>query len=243
VRVTRLAAWEALPGGAAGWGRLLDTSATRVPFLTWHWQTTWWEHFGQPGALRLFVVEEGNGEPVGLLPLMRSGEGTLQFVGGVDVSDYLDLLARPGREEEVWKALLPALAEDEWERVDLHSLPAGSPTLTLLPPLARAQGFEVGVEREERCPLIDLPGDWETYLAGLGGKDRHELRRKLRRCAETYPGARASLATEAALPAALDAFFLLHRRSTAGKARFMNERMEAFFRTAASAFAGEGGDG
>ncbi len=30
-----------------------------------------------------------------------------------------------------------------------------------------------------------LPGDWETYLAGIVKKQRHEIRRKMRR-AENY---------------------------------------------------------
>lgn len=240
MRVSLLTEWEAWPGGAAAWDRLLTAAAINVPFLTWQWQTIWWQHFGRPGALRLFVVEEGAGEPVGVLPLMTVEEGVLQFIGGVDISDYLDVIACRGREEEVWKALLSALGDDRWARLDLHCLPAGSPTLSLLPSLARAQGLQVRVEREERCPLLDLPADWEAYLAGLDGKARHELRRKLRRCERTYPGARARLVTEAELRTALDTFFVLHRKSLGGKARFMDERMEAFFRTAASEFAKQG---
>ena len=237
MRVTLLTNWEDWPGGADAWDRLLGASAVNVPFLTWQWHTIWWQHFGPPGSLRLFVVEEGSGEPVGVLPLMAVGEGVLRFVGGVDISDYLDIVSRRGREEEVWKALLAALGERQWGSLDLHCLPADSPTIPLLPALTAAQGLRVRVEREERCPILDLPADWETYLAGLDAKARHELRRKLRRCERTHPDARARLVTEAEISAALDTFFVLHRKSSAGKARFMDERMEAFFRTAASEFA------
>lgn len=238
--VTLLTNWEAWRGGAEEWNRLLTSSVVNVPFLTWQWQTIWGEHFCPPRNLRLFVVEDGSGEPVAVLPLMVVGEGMLQFVGGVDISDYLDIIVCRGREEEAWKALLAALAEGDWAALDLHSIPSLSPTLNLLPSLARAHGFRVSVEREERCPLLDLPADWEAYLAGLDSKARHELRRKLRRCEQSYPGARIRLVTETELPAALDAFFVLHRKSSTGKARFMDGRMEAFFRTAAAAFAQRG---
>ena len=46
--------------------------------------------------------------------------------------------------------------------------------------------------------------------------------------------------TMEALEARLPAFFALHRRSHAGKARFMDARMEGFFRTAVGALAARG---
>lgn len=241
MRVERLSAWGAGGLDATVWNGLLARSATDVPFLTWQWQTAWWEAFGD-GPLELLAVRQGGGELVGLLPLHGfpvGGRDVLRLVGGVDVSDYLDLIAVRGREEEVWKALLPALLDRRWDLLDLHCLPAASPTLQLLPGLARAWGFDCEVEREERCPVLELPASWEAYLARLPGKDRHELRRKLRRLEER--GARASAHTNPpAVAAVLDTFFGLHRKSKAGKARFMDARMERFFRTVAQAFAGAG---
>jgi CelD/BcsL family acetyltransferase involved in cellulose biosynthesis len=39
----------------------------------------------------------------------------------------------------------------------------------------------VTVTQQEVCPVIDLPNDWEAYLSALDKKNRHELRRKIRR--------------------------------------------------------------
>ena len=47
--------------------------------------------------------------------------------------------------------------------------------------LAAERGWQSWSEVEETCPALALPADWETYLAGLDKKDRHELRRKLRK--------------------------------------------------------------
>ena len=69
--------------------------------------------------------------------------------------------------------------------MDLHGLAAGSPTLTLLPALAGERGLEVRVDREAVCPQLDLPSTWDEYLAQLGKKNRHELRRKMRRLHNT----------------------------------------------------------
>ena len=167
-------------------------------------------------------------------PLMQSAEAGKRcrcFIGGLDVSDYFDLLARSGREAEFLTAFLDHLAEDaEWDVVDLHSVPAGSPTLTLLPELARSRGYAVAVSQEEVCPIVDLPATWDAYLDSLGKKDRHELRRKLRRLqAET--SWRWQTITEAGeLPAAVDDFFELHARSGVDKAGFWDEARRAFFR-------------
>jgi CelD/BcsL family acetyltransferase involved in cellulose biosynthesis len=145
------------------------------------------------------------------------------------VADYLDLIAVAGREEEVWKALLPALAEDPGRSLDLRPIPAASPTPGLLASLAESAGLTARVAAEERCPVIELPGSWDAYLAGLSGKDRHELRRKLRRAEAGRPRVEVAR-TPAAMAALMDGFLALHRRSKVGKARFMDEAMEVFFR-------------
>jgi CelD/BcsL family acetyltransferase involved in cellulose biosynthesis len=241
MKVDRLPAWGALGLDEAGWNRLLARSHTRVPFLTWQFQTAWWQAFGT-GGLCLVGVRDAAAEWIGIVPLYETdtAEGPLlRLVGGVDVADYLDLVAAAGHEEGVWKAALGALPELATRALDLRPVPAASPTAALLPGLAEAAGLPCRVEREERCPVIELPDSWEAYLASLSGKDRHELRRKLRRAEGA--GARVEVARSAAGVAALmDGFVALHRKSKVGKARFMDEGMERFFRGVATALAGAG---
>lgn len=239
MRVERLPAWEAL--GAATWHRLLEASATRVPFLSWAFQTLWWRFWGV-GDLWLVGVQDGSGEWVAALPLhlVETVHGpVLRLVGGTELADYLDALVRRGREEEAWKAVLGALARWEAPALDLRPVPAGSPTVRHLPELTPAAGLTCRVEVEERCPVVTLPGSWDAYLAQLAGKDRHELRRKLRRAESARPRVEATR-TAAGVAAAFDTFLALHRKSSAGKARFMDARMEAFFRALAAALAAEG---
>ena len=113
MRVERFSDWDSLGIGEAGWNRLVERCRAPVPFATWQFQTTWYRAFA-PGPLNLLAVQDGAGEWVGLLPLYEtsSPDGpVLRLVGGTDVADYLDLIAVAGREEEVWKALLPVLAD------------------------------------------------------------------------------------------------------------------------------------
>ena len=225
--------------GAGAWQALHARTRLRSPFLTWTWQSHWAEFFTEGRRLEVWQVTDAGGL-VALLPLYEAAPGTFRLLGGTDVSDYLDLIAEDGREEEAWAALLAARAASTavW---DLHAVPAASPTVTALPSLAAAAGLRAVAAVEERCPVLSLPDSWDAYLARLTGKQRHELTRKMRRLEREAPDARVtSLDDPAALAARFDDFLDLHRRSRTGKARFMDARMAAFFRTAVVALAGLG---
>jgi CelD/BcsL family acetyltransferase involved in cellulose biosynthesis len=241
MRVEHFTDWGETGLGAAGWDRLVAGSRFPVPFLGWQFQTTWWRAFG-PKTLHLLGVQDGAGDWAGALPLFETTgpEGpVLRLVGGTDVADYLDLVALAGREEEVWKALLPVLIDLPVPRLDLRPVPAVSPTALLLPLLAGASGFVCRRELEDRCPVVELPASWDAYLATLGSKDRHELRRKLRRVEAAAPRVEVAR-TPAEVSPAMDEFLLLHRKSKVGKAKFMDESMEVFFRDIGTRFAEAG---
>lgn len=223
--------------GTPAWGDLLARAADAVPFLSWPWQTLWWEAFADERKLQILRVSDPSDGTVGLLPLYEKVPGIWQLIGGAEVSDYLDVIAVRGREEEVWSALLQHRSSESsvW---DLHCLRAASPTVSLLPALASTCGLAAVAQREERCPVVALPDSWDNYLARLPGKDRHELRRKRRRLERQWPQARVtSHASPEGLDAAMTAFLTLHRKSKTGKARFMDPRMEGFFRRVTSALA------
>jgi CelD/BcsL family acetyltransferase involved in cellulose biosynthesis len=226
--------------GPDAWDRLHAASGLGVPFLSWTWQSEWLRAFAADRRLELRRVTDRDGGLLALLPLVEESPGRLALVGGAEVSDYLDLLAVRGREEEAWTALLGARAasRDQWV---LHAVPAASPTIAVLPTVARACGLAVTARVEERCPVLDLPPTWDAYWEGLPGKHRHELGRKARRLAREAPGARASVAsTPGDVAARLGDFLRLHRASRTGKAKFMDATMEGFFRATLGALAARG---
>src|SRR5262245_26861954 len=226
--------------GESAWNGLLDRAGSPSVFLTWTWQTEWARAFVEDRAMQILAVTAGDGSLQGLLPLYEESPEQLRILGGVDVSDYLDVIAPAGAEEEVWQALLQhrAAQRAEW---DLHAIRAASPTVSLLPPLAPSWGLRALAEVEERCPVLALPATWDEYLARLSGKDRHELKRKMRRLERELPGvAVRSHAGAAGWDQALDRFLVLHRLSKVGKARFMDDRMERFFHDVTLALAERG---
>jgi len=222
------------------WNSLLDRSAAPSVFLTWTWQTEWARAFAPDHVLQILAVRGRDGGLAGVLPLYEDGPERLRILGGVDVSDYLDVIAPAGSEEDVWQTLLQHRAAQriEW---DLHAVRAASPTAEILSRLAPSSGLRAVAEVEEHCPVLALPATWDEYLARLSGKDRHELKRKMRRLERELPAVVVrSHATAEGWDEALGRFLRLHRLSKVGKARFMDERMQRFFRDVTLALARRG---
>ena len=230
--LTDAAAFETL---GEEWSALLTTSSTDTPFLTPQWQAASWATLGA-GELRLLAARDDDGRLVGIAPLCRDsasrGPRTLSLAGGVEVSDYLDVVVQRDAEDAVYAAFTETLAEmaSEWDRLLLTNVPQGSSTLTRLAALAREQGWSADEAVEDVCPVIALPPTWDAYLDTLGKHQRHEVRRKLRRMEAEANYAVERFTGEQALGEALEQFFVLHRLSHTDKARFMDEQMARFFR-------------
>jgi CelD/BcsL family acetyltransferase involved in cellulose biosynthesis len=68
-----------------------------------------------------------------------------------------------------------------YHHIEFCNIPEDSLSYTALPQHLEGCGFKTTLEREDVCPIIPLPADWTAYLTQLDKKNRHELRRKLRR--------------------------------------------------------------
>jgi len=143
------------------------------------------------------------------------------FMAATYHADYATVLAAPQDLADVAAALVDSLAiaaDDQragqpWDVIDLRRFRDDDPALTALEAAfsARAAGhcWSVTREHEDVCPVTVFPqGDWEAFLGSLGKKDRHEIRRKMRR-AEASGEIRFSLAALDA--ASVDVFIELHQ--------------------------------
>lgn len=219
----------------AAWNPLLARSCSNTLFLTWEWQTTWWHCLGK-GDLLLLAWYDAD-ELVAIAPLYRKvlpdGSQLVGTIGCVEVSDYLDLIIAEGREEAVYRSLLDWLAGPDapaWDAIELCNLPQSSATHRLLPQLAAELGMTGTTTLEDVCPVIELPGDFETYLQErLSKKQRHEVRRKARRIQEEARVSWYAVNGIDDIHPETDAFIRLHRLSTHEKHSFMTPEMQAFF--------------
>jgi CelD/BcsL family acetyltransferase involved in cellulose biosynthesis len=183
---------ESFDSLAEEWNHLLSQSASHVPFLRHEYLSAWWHTLGggewPHGELYTVTARHDQGDLCGIAPLFlttnREGEAALMLLGSIEISDYLDVIARPQDLGDFLNLLLEHLSGPEapaWQVLDLYNLLEGSPTLPALEAAARRCGWRFSQERLQHCPYIPLPGDWEAYLGGIDKKQRHEIRRKIRR--------------------------------------------------------------
>lgn len=220
------------------WNALLRQSVTDVIFLTWEWQSTWWEIY-RAGELFVVEVRTDEGKLVGIAPWFvqhADGERVLRTIGCVDVTDYVDMIVDKQAVSSVQIALAGCLADNQvrYDRVNLCNIPEASPTYHFMPDLLRQRGFDSDLVLQEVCPVIHLPSDWEDYLSMLDKKQRHELRRKVRRAeseshiAYEVFGNRADELSEVML----DEFLGLMAASQPAKAEFLANDANRRFLTA-----------
>lgn len=247
------------------WSALCESAAAGGLFLTPEWLVPWWLSFGGGRTLQLLCLRERpGGALVGLLPLFSERVALggvevrrLAFLGdGETGCDYLDLLAAPGREGEVFAAALRALGALEWELCDLDGLwreAATASALAMRFPEGRAvraadtelgPGAEVVRDGALRfvCPYVSTVGHtWGEYLAG------HPRRENLRRREKwllKQPGAAIDVARGGDdSPRALERFFALHAarwESDGGSSGVSGDAGHAFHRLAVAELAARG---
>ena len=203
-------------------------SSVNTLFLTPQWQEIWWDTFGDGRGMAGFYVRQPEGI-TGIASLWRR-DSTISLMGTTETFDYNDFMVRPGYESDFFDTLLRSLEDEGCDTLELFSLVENSPTLQHLPELARQRGYAVDVSEEDVTPGLDLPRSWDDYLAGLTKKNRHELRRKLRRL-DTVENWRWYYLDDAdQVSQRMDDFFELMAQSDPEKAQYMTPQREQFFR-------------
>lgn len=221
------------------WQELLGHSPVNNLYITPVWQELWWNAFQDGRSLAGFYLTDDGGAVTAIASLSRS-EDHYSLVGNSDTFDYNDFIVAAGKEAVFYPALLDTISANGATRLDLFSISEESPTLAILPDLARARGYAVDVAEEDVAPRIVLADTWDEYLAGLSKKDRHELRRKLRRLDSQGNWRWYCVSDPAEAAERMDTFVDLMRRSDPAKAEFLTPEREAFFRSMVEATATEG---
>ncbi len=200
------------------------------------WLKVWWQDLGAKAELYLGAVRQGE-KIIGIAPLMVR-DGIASLLGSVDVCDYLDFVVAPGLEIDFFSVLLDNLRLKGVTHLDLRPLRPDSTVLTNLVGIAQNQGHEVLCQPEDVSLELDLPSTWEEYLMILTTKQRHEVRRKLRRLLEAgNVGYRYVEVSPSEVEDFTDIFLKLFLLSREEKANFMTPKMESFFRSLVKAMA------
>ncbi|MBK7317408.1 GNAT family N-acetyltransferase [Candidatus Villigracilis affinis] len=227
------------------WNDLLSRSITDTPFLRHEYQRSWWEHRGGgewPNASLVLVSAREDEKLIGIAPLFLSeydGQPALLLNGSIEISDYLDLIVGMDDHTPFVSGLLDFLAvlpintaqggPASWHGLDWYNLPDSSPTLAALKAESTARGWAHHEEMYRPTPRIALNGSFEEYLSRVEKKQRHEIRRKVRRAEESERGVRWSISDMADVEAEIDSFISLMEQDQ-NKASFLHEPMRAQMR-------------
>jgi CelD/BcsL family acetyltransferase involved in cellulose biosynthesis len=199
------------------------------------WLEVWWREFGTIAHLYLCAIRQRE-TIIGIAPLLLKDEEAC-FIGSADVCDCLDFVIAPGSEHDFFNILLEDLIQKGIRRLSLRPLRPDSTVLTHLVGIAEEHGHKVSCKVDDVSLELDLPHTWEEYLGILNQKQRHEVRRKLRRLKETGEVSYRIIEDSEAVPAAIDLFLKFFRESRQDKEIFMTTNRESFFRSLAKAMA------
>ncbi|MBI5823859.1 MAG: GNAT family N-acetyltransferase [Chloroflexi bacterium] len=223
---------------AQEWNDLLKDSVSDTPFLRHEYQRGWWEHRGGgewQNAQLILVTAREDGRLIGIAPLFIAEYETkpaLLLIGSIEISDYLDLIVRMDDHSRFLTGLLDFLASsfaDSWSSLDWYNLPDSSPTLAALKAESESRGWTHLEEIYRPTPRIALNGDFDEYLSRVEKKQRHEIRRKLRRAIESERGVRWFISDMSDPEAEIDAFLTLMEQDS-NKAGFLREPMRTQMR-------------
>jgi len=214
---------------APDWKQLFLRCPDATPFQYPEWLLCWMDAF-VPRHLVGIEIREGE-RLVGFAPLLiypRGDERVLAFAGG-GVSDYLGLLAEPGREAQVTDEVLWAMESvSGWNVLDLTDLPFTAAVLRYEPLTLRRRQHDV-------CLVLPLPETQEELLHTFSRRQRANLRNARSRT-EREGGAKIDLAQPDTLQESLDDLFRLHalRWNEAGETGVLSdERVQQFHRAVA----------
>ncbi|MDH3717900.1 MAG: GNAT family N-acetyltransferase, partial [Planctomycetota bacterium] len=223
------------------------------PFLRYEWLGSWWRHYatasknepavGEPFVLAVYDPGDSN-TPIGLAPwyLQRSWTGgrTLRFLGdGVTCTEYPTILCLAGQQSNVTAALahwLDQQSPQSWDAIELSSCDPGDDVVPQLASHLEACGHQVQPAAGDACWRIELPSDWNEYLARLSKTNRKRARRLLR---ALHEGSRMRFGTAAAhdVIEMTDIMIQLHQRRRDSRNEtgcFDSPRFCSFFRDATS---------
>lgn len=221
---------------AEAWNELAEAGISDTPFARHEMLSGWWKTLGGgewQGAELLLISASESGRLIGIAPLFKAeydGRPALLLVGSIEVSDYLDLIVRHEDLERFLAGLFDFLAKTgpcARLPLDWYNVPDDSPTLPALKAEAAKRGWAHREELYRPTPRISLEGGFDAYLARLEKKQRHEIRRKMRRAAESPVPVRFYVVEdESTLEAEIEAFLELMAHDS-NKADFLKPAMRA----------------
>ena len=198
---------QSLAAVADEWDALLAASDTPSSFfLSSISLLPFWRSYGCGRTLAVVLVRNRKGELVGAAPFYVERVGhrlarhrRLALLGSPESgADYLDVIARPGYRNAVWRETLLCLRSHRvrWDAINLAHILDDAPTIHLLRDGQLDQRFWLQSREVAVCPYARLKPSWEEFAKGLGSSTRRGIRYQLNLLRRKFKDVRFELCTD-----------------------------------------------
>lgn len=176
------------------WQRIYAGDPYAHYFLSFDFLRDWLAEIGS-GWLILAARKSEHSDYSAFLPLRLRTHAlpdgrftTTLLMAGNYGADYTGMISRPQDARHVIPSFAKTLRNMAWNELNLDYVQSADRRYHTLLQLFPRRGFETAAgTRKNRdgidnlvCPVVQLPGDWDQYLAGLSANIRQKLRRLLR---------------------------------------------------------------
>jgi hypothetical protein len=230
------------------WNEVLDRSKDNNAFLTWEFQSTFWDHIKEEKKLRILLVEDQD-KIIAIAPF-RESHYRFRNLLSYDVlepltlgADYTGILLTE-KKLECCSLILEHLAEKRnWDFMYFFDLPENSELLELLRQVhPNNQKFEL--ISGKICPFISTSGSLEAFTESLDSNFRKEMKRSMRNlekdCGEVQIKKYDELGS---VEESMNIFFDLHQQRWTSREKtgvFATQKVREFFQQIAEQFAKNG---
>jgi CelD/BcsL family acetyltransferase involved in cellulose biosynthesis len=199
------------------------------------WLKVWCKHFAPTSEIAVLAARRSE-NIIGIAPFLLN-DGTASIIGSPNVCDYEDFIIKRSEENSFFHALLDFLKQKHIKILEPGVIRPDSKAMSYLLPIARKSGANITCEPDEVSLEKEMPTSWDEYLQTLDTKQRHELRRKLRRLEEEGKIAYRFVTDTASVSEFLDIFLKMFVESREDKSKFLTPQAEGFFRDLAATMA------
>ena len=149
------------------------------PFLNYSINKIWYDIFGKGTELKIIT------DKINFIAPMLIKEDIAYFCGGKDLFDYHNFVYKDTIHIESIKSVLNQLfIEQSVNKIELNSIVEESQLHKTLLNFQNEYDFEF--IDEDVSPMINLPESFDEYLSNLSKKNRHEIRRKIRKFEKNF---------------------------------------------------------
>ena len=232
----------------SGWNELLNQSICNVPFLRYEYLEQWWQTRGGgewPSTAQLAIITASQDDQlIGVAPLFHTHHqenAALLFLGSIEISDFLGFVVSAQELKAFASGVLDTVSNSDqiphWQVLDLYNNLESSGLAGVLEEESKKRSWSFQNEQTDHSPLIPLPGDWELYLTALDKKQRHEIRRKMRRLQEAEVPSRWYIVEDpATLETEIEAFITLMAHDPQKQAFLTEPMKDAMTKTIRTAY-------